>query len=118
MEEGIYIFGGKDSSNSPTNNLYIIRLGSKPFRWTLVDTIGTRPSKRFGHCMHYIADSRKVVVYGGRNDDLYKAIGQSALQDIFLLNIRYFVWEKVRIQDGTSRPRYNFSSFLSGIKTT
>ena len=117
--EGIYIFGGRNSQGKPCNHLRVIQLFCKPWKHRVFDykdeeILGVPPRERWGHAMHFIAKTMKIVIYGGRNDNLYESLGSSSLEDICILDLKYMVWCSVRTKGFSPKPRYNFSSCVTG----
>lgn len=74
--EGIYVFGGKDSKGKPTNSLKVISIGHNPLKVMEIQTVGTPPRERFGHCCHFLKFVDFLVIYGGRNDQMFKVTGK------------------------------------------
>lgn len=121
--EGIFIFGGKDASGKPVNTLKVLKIGSNPLKLQDINTVGAPPRARFGHCCHFLKTVHLLVVFGGRNDDIYKITGKiflkffsgsAALDDIVVLNLKYYSWCNVRVRNINPGPCYNFGSFSLG----
>ena len=110
-EEGIYFFGGKYRNGKMCDKLRILKMGKKVNKWVVPSTIGNAPEARYGHCMEYFSDIGILVIYGGRNDDLYKQTGSSCLEDIYILNlVDTLSWSKVNISGCIPPSRYCFAS--------
>lgn len=124
--DGVYIFGGKDNNGLPTNLLqkFSIVPHNNTFKIETPQTVGITPIERFGHAMHFLRQGLKLVVYGGRNDSLFTAYGNSllsslrlgsnSLDDISILNLKYMAWCRVKVGFTSPSQRYNFSSFVQG----
>lgn len=112
--EGIYSFGGKDSTHRATNSLYCLRLGRAILSFKKMETLGQKPAARYGHCLHYYRQRRSLVVYGGRNDDLFQTRQTSVLGDVFFLNLVNLSWITVTLSSGLPKSKYNFSSSIVG----
>lgn len=79
------------------------------------EVAGQPPRPRWGHCMHYVAKTQKIIVYGGRNDDDtadYESLG--SVGAIALIDLKYMVWCRVRTEGLNPPLRYNFASFVYG----
>jgi hypothetical protein len=82
------VFGGQDSTFTPTNDVYVLELsGTPPYTWTKLiasgpaPTItGVPPSARFFHTAVYDSGNQQMIVYGG-ND------GSSELPSLHLLSL-------------------------------
>jgi hypothetical protein len=119
-----------DEKRVITNDLYIIDtcktslkfisslsnffIAKKPWKNVKVETIGVPPSQRYGHSAEFIVSQAYLLIYGGRNYDLYEVANITCLGDIFILNLTYMVWCNVRIISGESIERYNFMSYQTG----
>jgi hypothetical protein len=67
-EEGIYFFGGQDSTFEPLASLYILKIDVRPLHWIIPETKGLPPDARYDHSMVYNELLGLLVIYGGRND--------------------------------------------------
>ena len=110
IHQGIYFFGGKNKKGKPTNNLFILKLGSKPLKFIIPEVLGYPPEKRYGHTMEHIQEHNMLLIYGGRNDDRYKNFGTAVLSDIHILKLKYMVWCRVKIGLTDPGPKYHFCS--------
>ena len=83
--EGIYIFGGKNRRGQPTNALIrlVVTKENNTVKVEYPQTVGLIPMERYGHSIHFIRNRLNIVIYGGRNDSLYKAYGKLSLNNIF-----------------------------------
>lgn len=72
------VFGGNDLGFAPTNDIYILDLGS--MAWSQATVTGTAPSARAFHTAVYDGANQRMVVYGG-ND------GSFELPDVHFLSL-------------------------------
>jgi len=112
--QGIYVFGGYNQHREcATNTVYVLkpayttmkklfstkspnfkRLVKPKYSFELTElatTGGKAPSPRFGHsaCM---LGGRYLAIFGGRNDRLFSQVGNVALNDMHLLDLRALHW--------------------------
>lgn len=52
---------------------------TKPPSYTEPSIVGSPPAPRYGHCMEYYPVKRLLVIYGGRNDDMFQFTGNLKL---------------------------------------
>ena len=98
--EGIYVFGGVDRDGNYNNNLWVIRVGTKPVDIINLKTKGEPPSPRMSCGMCFIREINLLVVHGGKNN----MIGENTIfNDIMLLDLENFNW---------IRPIFDESKFL------
>ena len=112
---GFYLFGGLDEENKATNDVYFIRFDLsnnkkvidkggqykqkgtiKLFAKQITPTKGIPPVARYSHgsCVF----GKYLVVFGGRNDQLYsKSMQNVALNDLHLLDFHTDTWATVAI---------------------
>lgn len=77
-EEGIYIFGGRLGNGEATNEIRVIKIGSKPLICKKLETKvfaliyeilkGIGPTPRYMHSMNYYEEMNLTIIYGGRDD--------------------------------------------------
>lgn len=94
--EGIYIFGGKDRNGQPMGGLRILETHTKPWGFIQPKTKGLKPRSRFGHCCHFWGLQNYLVIYGGRNDEIYELSGTCVLNDVNILELASFSWCTVK----------------------
>ena len=101
---GVYVFGGMPcNSRIPSNDLWVLLIGKKPFEWRLIhDYKGMKPSPRYFHSMNYYEEGNFLIVHGVRNDELSDSF---ALNDTYLFMLN--TYELIRVE---------LSSKLSGFK--
>ena len=87
----LFLFGGYVySSNSPSNDLYVI--SARDFSTTLLSTSGDIPSPRFSH--QAVLTSTALLIWGGttdssdRNDDDYLYLLNLGTSDLFHVKTR------------------------------
>lgn len=109
-QEGIYMFGGKDEFGNVHSQLYHFNTNMRPWKMTEPEVLGKKPTGRYGHCMVYMKEKNYILIYGGRNNDLYESKGKTVVDDIFLLRLNYMVWCEVDCYMHQVEGRYLFSS--------
>lgn len=117
--QGIYIFGGYNHHREcATNSVFVLKpaystmkklLSAKSANFKrlvkpkytfevteLSSSGGKAPSPRFGHsaCM---LGGRYLAIFGGRNDKLFAQVGNVALNDMHLLDLRSLQWVTVAL---------------------
>lgn len=66
------VFGGLDQKDELIDNkVYMLKTDIRPMVWVAVQTKGVSPSSRFGHTMNFIERLGVIVVYGGRNHEVF-----------------------------------------------
>jgi len=84
-EINVYLFGGLNEQNKPTNTLYHLRIELKDEESELLDYTykdgailrlvkdhsGKAPIARSNHVSKLISKNKYMLIYGGRNDYLY-----------------------------------------------
>ena len=108
MEEGIYVFGGKNRNNEPSNRLKILKIGKKPLVWIQPKTVGQPPAPRFQHTMTYQEEFNFLIIYGGRNDIL------GIFGDLFLLRLSNLNWYNVAVH-GEFVGQQRFGHCAAGV---
>ena len=119
--EGFYLFGGFDERNVLQNDLWLIRpdyyfnrdalslvdcdfvgdlhLGMSISK--IEDFRGMPPCPRTQFQMTHLCSSRThtqlLVIYGGRNDNIYEETNNIGLNDICIFNINTKTWESLAI---------------------
>ena len=73
------------------------------------------PLARYGHAMVYYQKRQYLIIYGGRNDELWENYGSCSMSSIFLLNLVYMVWCPVSVAN-YENPRYSMSYFIDDSK--
>jgi len=111
-EEGIYVFGGKDDQNNIYHKLRVLKLGCYPMRWSEPETKGEPPAARYLHSMNFFQDLNIIIIYGGRNDQLFDPI----FSDICILNVFNLCWSKVTLFGLGNVPKCSHSSTIIGSK--
>ena len=76
--------------------------------------MGQSPRHRYDHSAEFVSSHANLIIYGGRNYDLFELSGKISLGDIFVLNLNFMVWCNVRIISGRSLDRFDFISFQHG----
>ena len=113
FKEGVFIFGGKDPNGKARGELYVISTEvKKKYAIDRIEPVGKPPYPRYGHSMVYWHSKQYLLIYGGRNDDLWGDTGSSSMTNIVVLNLHHLVWCHVKIPNG-QKPRYGMSTFLA-----
>lgn len=76
--------------------------------------MGQAPRPRYDHGAEFISSQGNLIIYGGRNYDLFEISGKISMGDIFVLNLNFLVWCNVKIISGRSLERFDFISFQHG----
>ena len=112
-KEGLYIFGGADSSHAASDKLILVDPSISPWRSSVLEPSGQGPEARYDHCCHFVEARSLLVVYGGRRDPAPKV----CLSDAFLLDLAALAWVKVALAPGSGAvARYGFLSFVAGSR--
>lgn len=109
-EEGLYIFGGKDEFGAVLNTLRILKLGQKPLKWIVPETVGQPPAPRYQHTMNYYEALNCIIIYGGRNDRA-KFLG-----DISVLYLENLTWMTAVVYGNAIQPRFSHCAAVIGSK--
>ena len=109
-EEGLYVFGGKDECGAVLNTLRILKVGQKPLKWIVPETIGQPPAPRIQHTMSHYEGLNCIIIYGGRNDHT------GFLGDIAVLYLENLSWMGVSIQGNPSTLRFSHGAAVVGTK--
>jgi hypothetical protein len=83
----------------------------------VVDYKGKKPAPRTSHEMlHLVAENgdHLLVIYGGRNDNIYKQTANVALNDVCLFNINTKTWEALAIFG--QMPCSRWSHFMTHVQ--
>jgi hypothetical protein len=100
----------------PRNDLWYINTDTKKkYVIEKVEAIGVPPLARYGHAMVYYYKRQYLIIYGGRNDELWENYGSCSMSSIFLLNLMYMCWCPVKVVN-YENPRYSMSYFLDDSK--
>ena len=93
---GVYIFGGMCQDDLvPTNDMWILMIGKKPFEWKKIDDVkGVKPTPRYFHSMNYYEPGNFLIVHGGRNDTLNDSF---ALNDTYVFKLDRYEWMKIEL---------------------
>lgn len=70
LEEGVYIFGGKNKFGKLLNTLIIMRIdhNNRLAGWFYPNIKGQLPPARFSHQLEFYPIMNSLLVYGGRDD--------------------------------------------------
>ena len=66
--------------------------------------------------MSYFQDKQILVIFGGRNDDLFEESGKTCFNDIWILIVEKMEWTQLDIKENisTPAPRYSHSAACIG----
>ena len=112
---GIYIFGGISINRQAHNNLYVLRIGTKPLSWSIPETQGQPPSPRFQHSMTYNEKLNVIVVFGGRID-MSNTSHYTCFNDVHILNMNNLLWCTIKVLGNIPNPRSGHSAASYGSK--
>jgi hypothetical protein len=70
---------------------------------------GRPPCARYAHQATSISKGRYLVISGGRNNSMYKNLGNIAMNDLHLFNTQSFEWETVAMYGLIPLSRWNHS---------
>ena len=95
--EGIYFFGGMNSSGYSINKLFILRIQKNNLKWHVPDIGSKPPPPRYGHSMHHVDWLNSIIIYGGRYDcdAKIKDSKPHLLNDLWLLGLKDLIWTEV-----------------------
>lgn len=119
IAQGIYIFGGLNELSQATDELRFVNFtGKKPLIQALVETTGIKPSPRYLHTLNYHSGLAYLIVYGGRNDDIFSKNNQeNCFNDIHLLSLSTLGWSEVLFLNKIPRnPRAGHASLVIGTR--
>ncbi|EDQ88928.1 uncharacterized protein MONBRDRAFT_37167 [Monosiga brevicollis MX1] len=89
-----YIFGGFDSEDNPTNDVY--QMETDPWRWRQMSTQGTPPPRRGYHSATILFNSKaqvwELIIFGGTPSFIRL---NETMSDLFALNLETFTWRKI-----------------------
>ncbi|CAK73463.1 unnamed protein product (macronuclear) [Paramecium tetraurelia] len=105
--QGIYIFGGLNSNGHYLDKLIRIDVRRRPLFIEEVQSKGSAPISRCQHSMTYVDQSKQIVIYGGKNDDINV---QGFLNDLHILEIRNFSWTQVDVRGYSTLGRCSHSA--------
>ena len=126
---GLYIFGGLNELKEPTNDLYFIKPCNKEtndvydsrtgdfiedieprvyFEIRKIEADGLPPTPRFLHCAQHI--SKYLCIFGGKNDELFTKLRNTALNDLHLYDIELKNWKTVAIYGYLPMSRWGHCS--------
>ena len=134
FKEGFYLFGGHNREEENLNDLWLI----KPEYYTnkrMIDDVkytytcrdpeltlnvsqitnfsGQPPCPRTGATMITLnikkTGHQLLVIYGGRNDQIYKQTGSAALNDVCIFNINLRKWESLAMFGQMPMSRWKHS---------
>jgi len=92
LEEGNYVFGGKNSEGKILNVLKYFPVNAKHYHWKYPNVRGTPPTPRYNHTTLFYEPLGILLIYGGKNDTLYGSTNDICLNDIRILNVEQMAW--------------------------
>jgi N-acetylneuraminic acid mutarotase len=113
-EDGFYLFGGLNDDDVPTNDLSVLKMANGSLEWSEVPTYMRTPSPRYDHCAAFVQGN--LIVCGGRNDSLYRSIGDSCLNDVHIFKLESRCWEEVTVYGAVPEGRWGHCSAVYGSK--
>lgn len=101
-----YLFGGLTADARPCNLIHALYIRAGSLIWSEVKCNGVGPSPRYSHTAQSIHNS--LFIYGGRNDSI-SSHSELALDDLFVLNVTIFKWERVQVYGNIPEGRWAHS---------
>eukprot|EP00347_Sterkiella_histriomuscorum_P004971 403358389 len=115
--EGVYFFGGKNTSGFPQNTLSVLKCGKLPLEWKEIRTLGKMPPPRYNHSMNYSEEQNLLVVYGGRCDFAAKKTNyQQILDDVWVFFLENLTWYQVICTGSIPRERFSHCACIVGTQ--
>lgn len=115
IEEGIYVFGGKNTDGEALNSLKILTLTKTGAIWKYPSVKGKFPAPRYGHSMLVYDTLGLIIVYGGRNDQLLNSGDCENFNQISVLSLELMAWMAISNTGSTlSMPRYHHAAAIVG----
>ena len=82
-----------------------MQTGNERLKWIIPETYGIPPTPRYMHSINFMPKSNMIVVFGGRNDSLYKSSGKCFLNDVCLLSLDSLTWVTIQTFGDIPSPR-------------
>ena len=70
----------------------ILTKSSNFTRWIYPSIKGQPPLGRYNHSMIYYESIRSILIYGGKNENLYHSTQNVCFNDIAIINLESMVW--------------------------
>jgi hypothetical protein len=97
----MYVVGGEG-----TSCVYTVGTNGAPAEWRILQTVGTPPSPRFGHCLVYDPERDRLIVFGGQDYEGH------FLNDIWQLTLSGTPrWSLLPTTGTPPEPRSKFGAF-------
>lgn len=109
--QGIFCFGGKKEDGSCTNELKVLDISGKTtWLWQKVRANGKPPAPRFYHTMNMYANSRILIIHGGRDNNF------NYFSDLCAFDLVQLEWIHVIGYTKKVIPRCGHSSAIVGSR--
>jgi hypothetical protein len=126
---GFYVFGGMNEERKPTNDLFHVRPCTKEnselfdskrgdyyegieprvyFEIKRVKAEGTPPPPRCQHTAEHLG--KYLFIFGGRNQDMFQNLSNTALNDLHMFDIEERSWKTVAIYGYVPMSRWGHCS--------
>ncbi|KAL4441611.1 hypothetical protein ABPG74_021543 [Tetrahymena malaccensis] len=110
-EEGLYLFGGVDSTNNYIKNkMFVLKQNGNPPVWIELNTIGKSPDRRCGHSLNYMYNMSIIVIYGGKFESQNYT---KYYDDLHVLNLKNLEWIQVNLEGNRKQPRAMHSTCIN-----
>lgn len=103
----VYLFGGLNPEGETSNCMKTLTLKKDRFAVQTLVTAGKQPPARYEHGMCYVESLLSLAVYGGKAFNIKKHVQETALNDLWLFNIKASTWVEVQTI-GALPCRYSF----------
>jgi len=115
MEEGFYVFGGKDETGRAINTLQFLDPSRKDLCWKYPVTKGEPPCARYNHTSIFYEDLSILIIYGGKNENYYDSNTHLQFHDIKVLNLETMTWHPtLAVGESPKVPRMGHAAALFG----
>jgi hypothetical protein len=103
----VIVFGG-NSAGAPTNELWQLPLADG-MPWSLLEAEGVPPAARYLHSAVYDSTRRRMILYGGRND-------QTGFGDVWALSLEGTPrWTPLAVAGAPPLPRWGHSAVYDPV---
>ena len=97
----LYLFGGQDSKERMSNNLYAIKYKNGVFSWHCVEAKDEGPKERINCSLSYYERNRSLVLFGGET-----SVEPYCLNDFWFFYLDFRKWVRIEVNLKIS-PRAN-----------
>lgn len=104
------LFGGTNDWADYFNDVWMLTLEPGHERWEEIRTSGISPSPRCGASAIYDPVGRRMIIFGGKNRDLF-------LNDVWSLDLVNFVWQPIAPTGTPPQPRNTASAIYDPFES-